>query len=374
MSYSDSAAIKPNTIRKIRQRIYVILENEPKREDLLSRFINQALLYLICLNIISVLICTLIELPANIISFLNYFELFSIIIFTVEYLLRLWVDPYKPSAKHGFLAKLPPYLRFIFSPMGLIDLIAIVPFYLPFIFVIDFRLLRLLRLVRLLRVFKLYRYDKTLRMISKVLDNALQGLANVIEYRDKESGEHVKRTQLYVKALIEYLIDTNSIYSEELRKLQPEIIIKSMALHDVGKIAIPDRILLKPDKLDPDEYEVMKTHTVRGKAIIHEMGDVESSIYLKHCEDICHSHHERYDGKGYPQQLKERDIPLTARLAALADVYDALVCPRVYKPAMSYETAGKIIMEGRGTHFDPIIVDAFAVLQENFKEIAQKYN
>ncbi|MCL2186184.1 MAG: HD domain-containing protein [Treponema sp.] len=363
---------RTNIFSMLRQRIFVILENEPKREDKLSRFINQALLCLIGLNIIAVIISILIDLPVTLINLFYYFELFSIIIFTIEYLLRLWVDPYKPEAKHGFLSKLPVYLRFIFSPMGLIDLIAILPFYLPFI-VLDFRLLRLLRLVRLLRIFKLYRYDRTLKMISKVLDNALQGLANVIEYRDKESGEHVKRTQLYVKALIDYLIDNNSVYSDELRKLQPEIIIKSMALHDVGKIAIPDRILLKPDKLDPDEYEIMKTHAVRGKAIIHEMGDAETSIYLKHCEDICNSHHERYDGKGYPDQLKENEIPLTARLAALADVYDALVCPRVYKPAISYEKAAGIIIEGRGTHFDPVITDAFTALQDQFKEIAEKY-
>jgi putative two-component system response regulator len=121
---------------------------------------------------------------------------------------------------------------------------------------------------------------------TKTLENALQGLANVIEHRDLESGEHVKRTQLFVKALIDYLIETDSVYAEQLRKFQPDIIMKSMALHDVGKIAIPDRILLKPGKLDPDEYEIMKTHTTRGKEIIGELGDVNSSLYLKHCEDI----------------------------------------------------------------------------------------
>jgi len=212
-----------------------------------------------------------------------------------------------------------------------------------------------------------------MQMLGQVLDNALQGLANVIEYRDKESGEHVKRTQLYVKALIDYLIDTESVYADELRKLQPEIIIKSMALHDIGKIAIPDRILQKPGKLDPDEYEIMKTHTTRGKEIINELGDVKSSIYLKHCQDICYSHHERWDGKGYPQQLKEKEIPLPARLSALADVYDALICPRVYKPAMSYDEAAKIILEGRGTHYDPFIADAFEQIQNQFKEISLKH-
>ncbi|MCL2801089.1 MAG: response regulator [Treponema sp.] len=208
---------------------------------------------------------------------------------------------------------------------------------------------------------------------TNTLENALRGLANVIEHRDLESGEHVKRTQLFVKALTDYLIETNSVYSEELQNLNPDIIMKSMALHDVGKIAIPDKILLKPGKLDPDEYDIMKTHTTRGMEIIHELGDVKSSLYLKHCEDICYGHHERWDGKGYPRQLKETEIPLTARLAALADVYDALVCARVYKSAMPYDDALKIIVEGRGTQFDPIIADAVVEINEKFKEISQKY-
>ena len=361
---------------KIRKRIYNILEKEPRRADKASRVVNTFLFYLIWLNIAAVILGFFVELPDRFSKYLYYFEVFSIVIFTVEYLLRLWVDPYKPpsfSAKNPLLSKLPPYLRYILSPMGLVDLLAILPFYLPFFVGIDLRLLRALRMIRLLRVLKLSRYDKTLRMLAKVLDNALQGLANVIEYRDKESGEHVKRTQLYVNALIDYLIDTESVYAEELRKLQPDIIIKSMALHDVGKIAIPDRVLQKPGKLEQDEYEIMKTHTIRGRDIINEMGDLNTSIYLKHCHDICYCHHERCDGKGYPQQLKGDEIPLAARLAALADVYDALICPRVYKPAMSYEEAARIIVEGRGTHFDAVIVDAFIQIQEQFKEISQKY-
>jgi putative two-component system response regulator len=209
---------------------------------------------------------------------------------------------------------------------------------------------------------------------TKTLDSALQGLANVIEHRDLESGEHVKRTQLYVNALLNHLINTGSIYAEDLRSLEPDIIVKSMALHDVGKIAIPDRILLKPGRLDPDEYDIMKTHTTRGKEIIGELGDVNSSIYLKHCEDICYGHHERWDGKGYPRQLKETEIPLAARLAALADVYDALVCARVYKAAMPYSEAVRIIIDGRGTQFDPYITDALIEIQEDFRQIAEKYS
>jgi putative two-component system response regulator len=208
---------------------------------------------------------------------------------------------------------------------------------------------------------------------TKVLDSALQGLANVIEHRDLESGEHVKRTQLFVSVLIEHLLATGSEYSEELSKLDPGMIVKAMALHDVGKIAIPDRILLKPGKLDADEYDVMKTHTTRGKEIIEELGDVNSSLYLKHCEDICYGHHERWDGKGYPRGLAGMDIPLPARLAALSDVYDALVCARVYKAAFPYEEAVNIIKEGCGTQFDPIATQALLDTQEHFKKIAEQY-
>jgi len=207
----------------------------------------------------------------------------------------------------------------------------------------------------------------------KTLDNALQGLASAIEHRNLESGKHVQRTQFFVKALVDYLIDTDSVYAEELEMLQPDIIMKSMALHDVGKIAIPDSILLKPGKLDVDEYEIMKTHTVRGKEIIEELGDVESSLYLRHCEDICYGHHERWDGNGYPRKLGEKEIPLTARLAAVADVYDALVCARVYKPPMPHNEALGIISSGKGTQFDPIITDAVVQINDQFMEISQKY-
>jgi len=209
---------------------------------------------------------------------------------------------------------------------------------------------------------------------TKTLENALQGLANVIEHRDLESGEHVKRTQMFVRTLTDYLIDTESVYAKELAKLQPNIIMKSMALHDVGKIAIPDKILLKPGKLDADEYEIMKTHTTRGRDIIGELGDVNSSLYLRHCEDICYCHHERWDGKGYPRGLDGDKIPLSARLAALADVYDALVCARVYKSAMPYEKAVEIIDEGSGTQFDPVMTQAVIQIQDNFKAISQKYH
>ena len=205
------------------------------------------------------------------------------------------------------------------------------------------------------------------------LDNTLQGLANVIEHRALESGEHVKRTQLLIKALMDHIIRNHLAYADDLLVLEPDIIVKSMALHDVGKIAIPDRILLKQGRLDSEEFEVMKTHTTRGKEIIGELGDVNSSLYLRHCEDICYGHHERGDGKGYPRLLKEDEIPLAARLASLADVYDALVCARVYKAAMPYEEAINIISGGKGTQFDPVIADAVVEIQDMFREISRMY-
>jgi putative two-component system response regulator len=217
--------------------------------------------------------------------------------------------------------------------------------------------------------------EKTAEATS-TLDNTLQAIANIIEYRNLESGSHVKRTQFFCRALIEYLIETNSVYAEELKANEPDIIVKAMALHDVGKIGIPDRILLKPGKLEQEEYEVMKTHTTVGKNIIEEMMKAvkdEDSTYLRHCLDIAYCHHERYDGKGYPRGLKGNEIPLAARLASLADVYDALVCVRVYKAAFSYEETVKIIADGKGTQFDPVLTDAVIAIQDRFKEISQQY-
>jgi putative two-component system response regulator len=209
-----------------------------------------------------------------------------------------------------------------------------------------------------------------------MLDNTLQAMANIIEYRNLESGSHVKRTQYFCEALIDHLIKSGSPYGEELRGMSPDIIVKAMALHDVGKIGIPDKILLKPGKLDPDEYEIMKTHTTVGKQIIEEMMAAQkdkNSIYLKHCLDIAYGHHERYDGKGYPRGISGTDIPLAARLASLSDVYDALVCARVYKGAFSYADAIKIITEGRGTQFDPVLTDTVIEIQDKFEEISRKY-
>ncbi|MFP3089039.1 response regulator [Treponema sp. TIM-1] len=206
--------------------------------------------------------------------------------------------------------------------------------------------------------------------ITSTLDNMLQAMANIIEYRNLESGSHVKRTQFFSKALIDHVMGSLSPYADELRSLEPDIIVKSVALHDVGKIGIPDKILLKPGKLDPEEFEIMKTHTTIGKNIIESILTHSDTPYLKHCRDICYCHHERFDGKGYPRGLKGYDIPLSARIVSLVDVYDALVCSRVYKAAFPYSEAIKIISDGRGTQFDPFLTDAVIEIQDVFKEIS----
>ncbi|QQO08575.1 HD-GYP domain-containing protein [Breznakiella homolactica] len=208
--------------------------------------------------------------------------------------------------------------------------------------------------------------------ITSTLDNMLQAMANIIEYRNLESGSHVKRTFYFSQVLVDYLLE-HSEYADELRSLEPEIIVKSVPLHDIGKIGIPDKILLKPGRLLPEEFEIIKTHTTIGKDIIESILNLSDTVYLQHCRDICYCHHERFDGKGYPQGLKGRDIPLSARILSIVDVYDALVCARVYKEAYPYEEAIKIIAEGRGTQFDPIITDAVLELQDRFKEISKQY-
>jgi len=208
---------------------------------------------------------------------------------------------------------------------------------------------------------------------TRTLEQALQGLASAIEYRDIESGAHVKRTQLYMLALCERLIESGSAYAPDIQAANPDTVMKSMALHDIGKISIPDSILLKPGRLDPEEYEVMKTHTTKGGQIIAALGDVSASPYLRHCENICFGHHERWDGKGYPRGLSGANIPLVARMAAVSDVYDALVSARVYKPAFTCEDASRIISESSGKEFDPVIVEAFLGARDRFREIALRH-
>ena len=211
--------------------------------------------------------------------------------------------------------------------------------------------------------------------VMAIQDVTIRAMASLAETRDNETGNHIHRTQHYVKILAEKL-RTNPRFAHFLNdKKTIELLFKSAPLHDIGKVGIPDRILLKPGKLDVDEFEIMKTHTTLGRdAILHAEKDLGIEMpFLKLAKEIAYGHQEKWDGSGYPQGLSGDDIPISARLMAVADVYDALISRRVYKAAMPHEKAVEIILEGKGKHFDPDMVDAFIELQEEFKKIAAAY-
>jgi len=206
------------------------------------------------------------------------------------------------------------------------------------------------------------------------LKNAIVfSFADIVEKRDKDTGGHIDRTSEYIEILVNAMM-ARGVYDDELRNTNLDFLISSARLHDVGKIAIPDSILNKPGKLNDDEFAIMKTHAAEGEEIIKQMAArADDDEFLRNAKLFAGYHHERWDGKGYPRQLAEYSIPLSARLASVADVYDALVCARVYKAAMPYEEALGIIASGKGTQFDPVITDAAVQLHEQFREISQKY-
>lgn len=226
---------------------------------------------------------------------------------------------------------------------------------------------------------KLNSYNKKLKSIvddqvKEITEGQLaiiSAMTKLAEARDDDTGKHIERTQTFCKLLAEELknddefksiIDDNFIYN----------IYHASPLHDIGKISIPDRILLKPDKLTIDEFEVMKKHAAIGRDYLIEVYNKSpKNSFLKMGVEIAGGHHEKFDGTGYPKGLKGANIPLSARIMALADVYDALRSKRVYKNALSHETSVEIISEGKGKHFDPYIVDAFLKLEKDFNNIRE---
>lgn len=215
---------------------------------------------------------------------------------------------------------------------------------------------------------------KRTKEISAIQQVTILALASLAETRDNETGNHIRRTQHYVKSLANHL----QTYPKFKNLLTPETIetlFISAPLHDIGKVGIPDAILLKPGKLSFEEFEVMKAHAKLGKeAIEHAEEQLGKEVgFLQIAKEIAYSHHEKYDGSGYPRGLQGEEIPLFGRLMAIADVYDALISRRVYKEAMSHESAKAIILEGKGKHFDPDIVDAFVVIEDTFQSIAQTF-
>jgi putative two-component system response regulator len=207
-----------------------------------------------------------------------------------------------------------------------------------------------------------------------VQDVTILAMTSLAETRDSETGNHIRRTQHYVKALAYHLQD-HPRFASQLTPVDIAVLFKSAPLHDIGKVGIPDRILLKPAKLTPEEFEIMKTHTTLGyEAIVHAEQALGTRVaFLRMAKEIALSHQEKWDGSGYPQGLAGEAIPLSARLMAVADVYDALISIRVYKDGMPHEQAVKIVFEGRGQHFDPDIVDAFIELQDAFRDIAARF-
>jgi len=194
--------------------------------------------------------------------------------------------------------------------------------------------------------------------IEKIQNSVISSLATVVEERDENTGGHIMRCEIYVEKLLDRMKSEGSYL--QLTKEYRSYIAMAAAMHDIGKIKIPDRILNKPGRLTDEEYDIMKKHSIYGAEIIRKtMGDIEETDYITVAYNIARYHHERYDGKGYPDGLKGEDIPLEARVMALADVYDALISERVYKKAFSVEKAREIILDGSGTQFDPCLVPLF---------------
>ena len=203
----------------------------------------------------------------------------------------------------------------------------------------------------------------------------LVALASLAETRDDDTGQHVKRTQTYVRELANSVAD-HPRFKDYLTPRNIDIIYKTSSLHDIGKVGVPDSILLKPGKLTAEEFEEMKKHTILGRNAIMaaERSTDTPEEFLTTAREICAYHHERWNGKGYPEGLAGDDIPIAARIMAIADVYDALISKRVYKGSIPHEEAVEIIAKERGEHFDPDLVDAFVQNKHIFEQIAKEHS
>lgn len=206
--------------------------------------------------------------------------------------------------------------------------------------------------------------EKRTDEVVQTKESMLAMLAQVIEYRDLDSGEHVKRTSNLTHILAEQMMSEIKYY--RLMEKDYQILTAAAPMHDIGKIAVPDSILRKPGPLTREEFEEVKKHTTFGREMIESVKEMLPDTYYKYCCDICLYHHEKWDGTGYPTGASGEDIPLSARIISVVDVYDALVSDRVYKSAFSHEEAVKIISESAGTQFDPDIIKHFMQVHERF--------
>lgn len=215
--------------------------------------------------------------------------------------------------------------------------------------------------------------EERTREIALTQEATLETIANLAEYRDPETGGHINRTKGYIKVLAERLKE-HPKYKDIINYTLISSYFKACPLHDIGKIGIRDEVLLKPGKLTPSEYKEMKQHTIIGyetlKMAANQLGQ---NSFLTYAMEFALHHHERWDGTGYPDGLKGEEIPISCRLMTIADVYDALISKRVYKPAFSHNKSVSIILEGNGTHFDPELIEIFKEVNEEFRKIAIQF-
>ena len=213
--------------------------------------------------------------------------------------------------------------------------------------------------------------DEKTKTITELKNIFLSTMANLVEHRDEAIGGHIERTQKYLKILMDAM-RKYEVYQEVMAFVDEELALQSSQLHDLGKISISDSILLKPGKLNPEEFEEIKKHTTFGGKIISRIiSQTPDSDFLQYAKTFAETHHEKWDGSGYPKGLMGQEIPLFGRLMAIADVYDALVTDRPYKMAFPHGEAVEIIEEGSGTHFDPALVDLFLKVHTEFEAVAK---
>lgn len=207
-------------------------------------------------------------------------------------------------------------------------------------------------------------------LLKRNSDKIIDILGTVVEYRNLESGEHISRVKTFTAILAKAMIE---LYPESgLTQKDADLIAAASPLHDIGKITIPDNILLKPGRLTPEEFELMKTHTTNGAEMLQRIEGAWDHEYAKICYEICRHHHEKYDGRGYPDGLKGEEIPLCAQLVSIADVYDALVSKRVYKDAFAFDQAFSMIMEGQCGAFSPRLLACLRYARSDFEEVASR--
>jgi putative two-component system response regulator len=237
------------------------------------------------------------------------------------------------------------------------------------------------RTVRVSNEYLEFEVSKRARQLTAMQDVTILAMASLSETRDSDTGNHLLRTQNYVRLLAQHMRCWPG-YADYLSVEVINILYRCAPLHDIGKVGIPDRILLKPGRYTAEEYELMKRHPTLGRDALEKAqrlaGNAAQPLdgpadFFEIAKELVYSHHEKWDGSGYPQGLKGRDIPVSARLMAIADVYDALISPRVYKKAMSHAEAQAIIVQGRGTFFAPALVDAFLQLGKEFQAVALRY-